>query len=90
MKLVNEALLVERLFCLVRRKATGDINQLAAKLKVSKRSVYRLIKEMKEYDLPVRYCKIEKSYYFETEVRYEFRITVGNDDILRIKGGNHA
>lgn len=90
MKLMNEAQLVERLFCLIKRKATGDIHQLAEKLNVSIRTVYRLITEMKESGLPVKYCKKEKTYYFNEEVKYEFRITVGNEDLMKIKGGSQV
>jgi predicted DNA-binding transcriptional regulator YafY len=88
MKLMNEARFVERLFSLIKRKATGDINQLAEKLNISARTVHRLITEMKESGLPIKYCKKGKTFYFDEEVNYEFRITVGNEDLLKIKGGS--
>ncbi|MBK8622223.1 MAG: hypothetical protein IPN79_10785 [Saprospiraceae bacterium] len=39
---------------------------------------------------PVRYCKKEKTHYFDEEVNYEFRITVGNEDLMKIKGGSQV
>ena len=87
---MNEARLVERLFCLIKRKATGNINQLAVKLNVSTRTVHRLMTEMKESGLPVKYCKKEKTYYFDEEVKYELRITVGNEDLMKIQGGSQV
>lgn len=86
MKLMKEAQLVDRLICLIKRKAAGNNCQLADKLNVSTRTVYRILTEMKESGLPVKYCKKEKTYYFEEVVTYEFRITVGNEDLMKIIG----
>lgn len=43
MKLIENAALVDRVICLIKRKATGDADTLASKLDMSKRSVQRLI-----------------------------------------------
>lgn len=90
MKLLKEIYLMERLFCLIRRKATGNVTELSLKLEISERSVYRRIQDLRDIGIPVKYCNHQKTYYFEEDVKYEFRIMVGNEDLLKIKGGNQA
>jgi DNA-binding MarR family transcriptional regulator len=87
MKLIENAAMVDRVICLIKRKATGEVATLASKLQMSKRSVQRLIKDMKEEGYPIEYCKHSNSYILRESVTYEFRITVGNQDLLKIKGG---
>jgi DNA-binding IclR family transcriptional regulator len=87
MKLIENAELVDRVICLIKRSATGDAATLAAKLGMSKRSLQRLIQEMREEGYPIEYCKHSNSYILKEPVTYEFRITVGNQDLLKIKGG---
>ena len=87
MKLIENAALVDRVICLIKRRATGDAATLASILDMSKRSVQRLIQEMRDEGYPIEYCKHSKSYILLESVTYEFRITVGNQDLLKIKGG---
>jgi len=87
MKLIENAELVDRLLRLIKRSATGDAATLASKLDMSKRSLQRLIQEMREEGYPIEYCKHSNSYTLKEPVTYEFRVTVGNQDLLKIKGG---
>ena len=87
MKLIENAALVDRVICLIKRSATGDAAALASNLDMSKRSVQRLIQEMREEGYPIEYCKHSNSYTLKESVSYEFRITVGNQDLFKIKGG---
>ncbi len=90
MKLIENAELMARVICLMRRKSTGDAEEFAVKLDMSKRSVQRLIQEMKEDGYPVVYCKSSNSYILTEVVTYEFRISVGDLDLLKIKGGRKS
>lgn len=49
---------------LIRKEATGTPEQLAARLKISKRMVYRYINEINEGGKPVVYCRTRGSYKF--------------------------
>lgn len=90
MKLLENAELVDRVICLIKKRSTGDAATLAAKLCRSERSVHRLISEMRESGLPISYNTQCKSYIFDQDVTYEFRLTVGNLDLLKIKGGKKS
>jgi DNA-binding CsgD family transcriptional regulator len=56
---------LERLDQLIRLKATGTPAELARKLDVSERTVYYLIRNLKERDKPVFYDKERQSYCYD-------------------------
>jgi len=58
---------IERIDQLIRLKATGTPNELAQKLKISKRWVYEYIAEMKALNAPIIYDKVRKSFIYHSE-----------------------
>lgn len=87
MKLFEDAVFMDRVMCLIKRRATGDVSCFAQKLGMSDRNVIRLISKMKFVGFPIKYCTKDCTYYLEEEVKYEIKITVGDQDLLKIKGG---
>lgn len=49
---------------LIRMEATGTPDQLATRLKLSKRMVYRYINVLSEEECRVEYCRKKRSYKF--------------------------
>ncbi len=68
---------IERVDGLIRRRQTGPPKRLAHKLGISERSVYRLIAQMRELELPIYYCRQTESYTYERPVKIEFEINIG-------------
>lgn len=90
MKLFEEINLLERLDQLIRLKATGTPCQLAEKLGLSKRQVYRYIDEMKELGLNIDYCKRRGTYFYEEDAFLKFRMSiVKNGEEQKIIGGEN-
>ena len=87
MNIIDETKFLDRVVSLIKRKSTGNVEEFASKLDMSVRSLQRLIQKMKEEGFPIAFCKYSNSYYFTRQVTYEFRITVGNDDLLKVRGG---
>ncbi|MFZ1750414.1 MAG: hypothetical protein WAU01_09490 [Saprospiraceae bacterium] len=87
MKLIHNLEFMDRVNTLIRMKGTGDAASFTKKLGKSTRNVHRLISEMKESGFPIKYHSEEKTYYFEETVKYEFHLTIGNQDLIKIKGG---
>jgi biotin operon repressor len=87
MNLMDDAAFLERVIVLMKRKSTGDANRFAAKLNMSKRSVQRLIQALKDEGYPIEFCKSSDSYILTKPVSCEFRVTVGDQDLMKIKGG---
>jgi biotin operon repressor len=87
MKWITKFKMKDRVICLMKRKATGDAASLAKKLGMSERNVHRLISEMREAGFPVVYCKASQSYVLDQPVTYEFKVSVGDTELMKIKGG---
>ena len=54
-----------RLDALIRKRATGTPEDLARRMGVSQATVYRWLQELKEFGLPVKYCRKRKTYLYE-------------------------
>lgn len=52
---------------LIRRKATGCADEFASKLNISTSQLYQDLKEMKELGVPISFCSVRKSYFYEKE-----------------------
>ena len=87
MKLLEQLRMLERLDQLIRMKATGTPKQLARRLDISERQVYRLIHEMKESGFPIDYCKERQSYYYSGKGKLLFELILEEQTCLRVKGG---
>jgi Mn-dependent DtxR family transcriptional regulator len=56
-----------RILKLIELKCTGSPEDLASRLGISKRSAKRLVSEMREGGLNIKYCQIIESYIYENE-----------------------
>ena len=72
MTLLEKVEQIQRVDALIRRRGTGSPAELAHKLNVSERYVFKLIKMMKELGAPVYFCKNRNSYCYEQEVQFAF------------------
>ena len=70
---------------LIRKHATGSPEQLARKLEVSARQVYRIINEMKDLGLPIIYLHKKSSYVYEEEVYFHIELKVGKYQLIQDK-----
>ncbi len=52
---------------LIRKKATGNLNNFARKNQLSKRGLTKVLQEMKELGFPIKYSRDLECYYYEQE-----------------------
>ncbi len=78
---------IQRIDRLIRIKATGSPKQLAQRLQIGERTVYDIIKAMRELGAPIKYCTVRESYYYEHEGSFNFNFTIPEDKSQRITGG---
>lgn len=52
---------------LIRIKGTGTPQQLSKRLKISERTLYELLKVMKEMGAPIHYCRYRQTYYYSED-----------------------
>ncbi len=69
---------IDRLDQLIKLKATGSPQQLAKKLDITERTVYRIIKQLKEMGCPISYDKARKSYCYEKQGELTFKFISQN------------
>ncbi len=74
MKFLEEIERLKRLDQLIRLKATGTPAQLASRLHISERTVYKEIDTLRLLGAPVEFCKVRNSYCYSYEV--EVRLCV--------------
>jgi len=58
-------ILIERADRLIRLKATGIAEEFAVKLGISRKTLFRLLKYLREMDRTIKYCKYRRTYYYE-------------------------
>jgi predicted DNA-binding transcriptional regulator YafY len=87
MNLIQQFEVLQRLHRMLRTHRTGDPDLLAQRLNLSKRSLFRMIDELRDVGLPIAYCRDRKTYYYAQEVNIKFEITIDEKALLRIRGG---
>ncbi|NGP89757.1 hypothetical protein [Fodinibius halophilus] len=69
---------IRRLDAMIRRKSTGPPEELANKLDISERWLYKFLRELKEeFDCPITYDHYRESYIYEEKGK----IIVGFENI---------
>ena len=89
MNIFDELFLFQRLDNLLRTRATGTPQQLASRLNVSERQTYRLLDRLREQGFPIAFCKASGTYYYAAPVKVRLDITVGDEQLLKITGGEN-
>jgi biotin operon repressor len=81
---------LERIDQLIRLKATNTPAELAKRLNISERNIYRIIKKLKELGCPIYFDKERKSYCYKYEGKLVFKFEseiIDNNLLDKIKGG---
>jgi hypothetical protein len=87
MNIFADLFLIQRIDHLIRTRATGSPAQLAERLSISERKLYRLMGEFRDQGFPIAYDKQADTYYYSEPVKIEFSILVGHETLLTIRGG---
>ena len=82
---------IGRIDQLIKLKATGTPKQMAEKLNTTERSVYRIIKQLREMGCPIFYDKARKSYCYEKqgELTFKFISQNPNNKAAKENGGGY-
>ena len=79
---------LERLDQLIRLKATGSPDELARKFNSSKRTICRVIKDLKEIGCPIYFSKEHNSYCYKYSGKLLIKFeTLDNSELHKVKGG---
>ena len=83
----NDLFLLQRIDYFIRTRNTGTPVQLASRLNICERDVYRLLSDLRDQGFPIAYDKQAASYYYLEPVKIQFSIMVGSEKLLTIQGG---
>ena len=87
-KFFEDINLVAQLIQLIRLKATGTPVELSDRLNLSERHVRRIIKDLKEEGVPIKYCKNRRTYFSTKPIFMKFEIfSIEGDEKKKIIGG---
>ncbi len=82
---------IKRVDMYIRHKTTGDPGEFSNKLNISKRQLYRIIEELKDYGAPIEYNRSLRTFYykdgdFEMKVNFSMQF-ITEKDKREIYGG---
>jgi predicted DNA-binding transcriptional regulator YafY len=84
---------ISRIDQLMRLKNTGSAEELAAKLGISRSTLFETLNLMKDYGAEIAYCPHRQTYYYAQEGCFEIGFKPKNklskDDMEKISGGNY-
>jgi len=75
----------------IKHKTTGDPDEFSTKLGISKRQLFRIIEELKDYGAPIEYDRSLRTFYykdedFEMKVNFSMQFITEQDE-KEIYGG---
>lgn len=76
----------QRIDNLIRRKATGNAEEFAHKLGLSRSVLMEHLRDMKELGAPIRFCDKRHSYFYEED----FNFIISRKSVLQdLRGGSN-
>ena len=76
----------------IEQENTGTPKELAKFMRISERSLYNLIEELKDINAPVCYNRNLKTYYYEGDFKLEISISIralSDNEVLQLFGGSY-
>ena len=73
----------KRMDDLIRRKATGNVEEFASKLGISRSVLMEHLRDLRDLGAPIRFCDIRCSYYYEGEFNF---IISRRAELQQVKG----
>ena len=90
MKFINKIERLKKMHKCILLSDTGTPKEFANKLNISRSQLYNLIDDLKEFEAPIKYSKLNKTFYYEKEYDFQFNysLIILSDDVSReIFGG---
>jgi hypothetical protein len=64
----------ERIHRMIRNESTGTPCEFAGKMELSRRQLYNLLDDFKDYGAEIRYCRYKQSFYYVNDFQLELTI----------------
>jgi len=80
---------LDRLHHLIRRKGTGNAEELSERLNVCPRTVYKLLNDLRHLGASISYNQERSSYCYMQETEFHFTPLINSPSGKEIKGGKN-
>ena len=80
---------LDRLHHLIRRKGTGNAQELSERLNVCPRTVYQLLNDLRHQGASISYNHKRRSYCYTQETAFHFTPLINRSGGKEIKGGKN-
>lgn len=67
MNFIKQIERIKRVDTYIKHKMTGDPEEFSTKLDISKRQLFRIIEELKDYGAPIEYNRSLRTFYYKNE-----------------------
>jgi len=81
---------LKRIDQLIQQQRTGNAKALAQKLGMCERQVYNILEELRDFGIPVEYCRVRQTYYYTEPLQLHIDIGFVNLttlEVTAIEGG---
>lgn len=65
---------------LVMKECTGTAEEFAAKLNVSRATIYNIIEELKSFNIEIEYSRSRETYYYKYPHKVKITISIQQDE----------
>ncbi|MCO5723582.1 DNA-binding protein [Robiginitalea marina] len=92
MKTIKHVERLQQLHNLIQMECTGSPGQIANRLRISERTVYYLIEQLKDYEAQIGYDRSRRTYFYKDDFILEvnFSICIGtHDQVTEILEGSY-
>ncbi len=92
MNFVRQIERIQRVDQFISKQSTGSPEELASKLDISRRQLFRLIEELKDYGAPIEYSRSLRTFYyldknFRLKINFSIQFITEKEE-RKINGGN--
>ena len=90
MKTIQQLERLRKIHQLIKKRNTGSPNELANRLKISRRQLYNVIEYLKEIEAPLIFSRKNNTFYYEHEFDLLINVNVQvmvNEELRTIYGG---
>jgi len=90
MKTIQQLERLRKIHQLIQKRNTGSPNELAQRLKISRRQLYNMIEYLKEIEAPLIFSRKNNTFYYEYEFDLLINVNVQvlvNEELKTIYGG---
>jgi len=67
---------MDRIHQMIKRQATGSIDEFAGKINLKKRQLYYILDEFKDFGADIRFSRMNNSYYYRNDFEVKVIISV--------------